>query len=152
VVARYDSDPRIVGVLFAAFGVGAVLGNVVAYRLVKRVQGLTLIARVAVAQALPLWLLVAELPAWGAVAALLASGLANGLINPSLRDRHPADSAGDACDGNDEPDDAVLASDAGRTPRRRPAPRRLGRRTCLRVVRRDSDSRDGGGRPSRDSR
>jgi MFS family permease len=84
VVARYDSDPRIVGVLFAAFGAGAVLGNVAAYRLVKRVQGLTLIARVAVAQALPLWLLVAELPAWGAVAALLASGFANGLINPSL--------------------------------------------------------------------
>jgi MFS family permease len=84
VVARYDSDPRIVGVLFAAFGVGAVVGNVAAYRLVKRMDGLTLIARVALAQALPLWLLVLELPASGAVAALFASGLANGLINPSL--------------------------------------------------------------------
>jgi MFS family permease len=84
VVARYDSDPRIVGVLFAAFGVGAVLGNIVAYRLVKRMDGLTLIARIAIAQALPLWLLVVELPASGAVAALFASGLANGLINPSL--------------------------------------------------------------------
>ncbi len=84
VVARYDSDPRIVGVLFAAFGLGAVLGNVVAYRLVKRIDGLTLIARVALAQALPLWLLVVELPAAGAVAALFASGLANGLINPSI--------------------------------------------------------------------
>jgi MFS family permease len=84
VVARYDSDPRIVGVLFAAFGVGAVLGNVVAYRLVQRVDGLTVIARVALPQALPLWLLVADLPASAAVAALFASGLANGLINPSL--------------------------------------------------------------------
>jgi predicted MFS family arabinose efflux permease len=84
VVARYDSDPRIVGVLFAAFGVGAVLGNVVAYRLVTRMDGLTLIAKVALAQALPLWLLVVDLPASGAVAALFASGLANGLINPSL--------------------------------------------------------------------
>ena len=84
VVARYDSDPRIVGALFAAFGVGAVLGNVVAYRLVTRMDGLTLVARVALAQALPLWLLVVELPASGAVAALFASGLANGLINPSL--------------------------------------------------------------------
>jgi MFS family permease len=84
VVARYDSDPRIVGVLFAAFGVGAVFGNVVAYRLVKRRDGLTLIAKVALWQALPLWLLVVELPAYGAVAALFASGLANGLINPSL--------------------------------------------------------------------
>jgi MFS family permease len=84
VVARYDSDPRIVGALFAAFGVGAVAGNVVAYRLVKRTDGLTLIARIALWQALPLWLLVAELPASGAVAVLFASGLANGLINPSL--------------------------------------------------------------------
>jgi MFS family permease len=84
VVARYDSDPRIVGVLFAAFGVGAVLGNVVAYRLVTRMDGLTLIAKVSLAQALPLWLLVVELPASGAVAALFVSGLANGLINPSL--------------------------------------------------------------------
>jgi MFS family permease len=84
VVARYDADPRIVGVLFAAFGVGAVLGNTIAYRLVRRVEGLGLIARVALAQALPLWLLVLHLPAAAAVAVLLASGLANGLINPSL--------------------------------------------------------------------
>jgi MFS family permease len=84
VVARYDSDARIVGVLFAAFGVGAVLGNVVAYRMVERVDGLRLIARIALAQALPLWLLVVELPAAAAVGALFASGVANGLINPSL--------------------------------------------------------------------
>jgi MFS family permease len=84
VVVRYDSDPRIVGALFAAFGVGAVLGNTVAYRLVRRVDGLHLIARVALAQALPLWLLVLHLPAAAAVCVLLASGLANGLINPSL--------------------------------------------------------------------
>jgi MFS family permease len=84
VVVRYDEDPRIVGALFAAFGVGAVLGNAVAYRLVARIDGLSLIARVALGQALPLWLLVLELPAWAAVAVLGISGLANGLINPSL--------------------------------------------------------------------
>jgi MFS family permease len=56
----------------------------VAYRLVKRTDGLSLVARIALWQALPLWLLVAELPASGAVAVLFASGLANGLINPSL--------------------------------------------------------------------
>ncbi len=84
VVTRYDSDPRIVGAMFAAFGVGAVLGNTVAYRLVKRLDGLTLIARLALGQALPLWLLVFEVPAWAAIGVLGASGLANGLINPSL--------------------------------------------------------------------
>jgi MFS family permease len=84
VVARYDSDPRVVGALFAAFGVGAVLGNTVAFRLVRQVDGLGLIARVALAQALPLWLLVLHLPAVAAVGVLFASGVANGLINPSL--------------------------------------------------------------------
>ncbi|HET6643445.1 MAG TPA: MFS transporter [Gaiellaceae bacterium] len=84
VVARYDADARIVGALFAAFGVGAVLGNTVAYRLVKQVDGLHLIARVALAQALPIWLLVLDLPAVAAIGVLFASGLANGLINPSL--------------------------------------------------------------------
>jgi MFS family permease len=84
VVARYDSDPRVVGALFAAFGVGAVLGNTIAFRLVRQVDGLQLIARVALAQALPIWLLVLHLPAVAAVGVLFASGLANGLINPSL--------------------------------------------------------------------
>jgi MFS family permease len=35
-------------------------------------------------QALPLWLLVFELPAWAYSAALVASGVANGLVNPSI--------------------------------------------------------------------
>lgn len=84
VVARYDAEPKIVGILFAAFGVGAVAGNAISYRLVKRIDGLTLIARVALGQALPLWLLVADIPAPVAVAVIGASGLANGVINPSL--------------------------------------------------------------------
>jgi MFS family permease len=84
VVTRYDSDPKVVGILFAAFGVAAVLGNIVAYRLVRTVDGLTLIARISLGQALPLWLLVFELPASAAIGVLFASGLANGLINPSL--------------------------------------------------------------------
>lgn len=84
VVARYDAEPKIVGILFAAFGVGAVAGNAISYRLVRRIDGLTLIARVALGQALPLWLLVADIPAPVAVAVIGASGLANGVINPSL--------------------------------------------------------------------
>jgi len=84
VVARYDAQAAIVGLLFAAFGVGAVLGNVVAYRLLRRMDGLGLIARGALAQALPLWLLVVHPPAPLAIGALFVSGLANGLINPSL--------------------------------------------------------------------
>ena len=84
VVARYNADPRIVGVLFAGWGVGAVLGNVVSYRLIPHAEGLGWIARVALIQAAPLWVLVADSPAVVAVGALFVSGLGNGLINPRL--------------------------------------------------------------------
>ena len=85
VVARYDADPRVAGWLLASFGLGAVIGNVVAYRfLLKRVDGLRLIAVCIMGQALPLWLLPLPLPAAALSGALVVSGLANGLVNPSL--------------------------------------------------------------------
>jgi MFS family permease len=85
VVDRFDADPRVAGWLIASFGVGAVLGNVIAYRfLLKRVRGLSVIAACVLGQALPLWLLAVDLPAVVYSAALLASGIANGLVNPSI--------------------------------------------------------------------
>ena len=84
VVARFDSDPRVAGWLLASFGVGAVLGNVGAYRLLGRFDGLSVIAVFVMGQALPLWLLTMELPAVVYSGALLVSGLANGLVNPSI--------------------------------------------------------------------
>jgi MFS family permease len=83
-VERYDSDPRIAGWLFASFGVGAIVGNVVAFRLLDRVDGLRLITFFIMGQALPLWLLVLDLPAAAVSVTLMLSGLANGLINPSI--------------------------------------------------------------------
>jgi predicted MFS family arabinose efflux permease len=85
VVTRFDADPKVAGWLVAAFGVGAVVGNVVSYRvLVERVRGLNVVGACVLGQALPLWVLTAELPAGAYVAALAASGLANGLVNPSI--------------------------------------------------------------------
>jgi MFS family permease len=85
VVARFGSDARIAGLLLAGFGVGALVGNAIAYRvLLARAEGLTLVATFVMGQALPLWLLTVELPAWGYTAALVASGIANGLVNPSI--------------------------------------------------------------------
>jgi MFS family permease len=85
VVARYDADPRIAGWLLASFGVGAVIGNAVSYRfLLKRVDGLRIVALCIMGQALPLWLLPLPLPAAALSGALLVSGIANGLVNPSL--------------------------------------------------------------------
>jgi len=85
VLARFDADPRIAGLLFASFGLGAVVGNTIAYRyLLKRVDGLRLIATCVMGQAIPLWLLTLDVPAAGLCAALVASGIANGLVNPSI--------------------------------------------------------------------
>ena len=85
VLARFGHDAKIAGWLMASFGVGAVIGNAVAFRfLLRRVDGLKLIATCIMGQALPLWLLPLDLPAAGLSAAILASGIANGLVNPSL--------------------------------------------------------------------
>jgi len=85
VVARFDADPRVAGWLLASFGVGAVLGNVIAYRwLLKRVSGLTVIGTCILGQALPLWLLTLHPSAWLISIVLAVSGIANGLVNPPI--------------------------------------------------------------------
>jgi predicted MFS family arabinose efflux permease len=87
VVADYGSNPRIVGWIFAAFGVGAVLGNTAAFRLQDRREGLWIIATLVWGQALPLWALVFRIPALAVMAALFVSGIFNGLVNPSIHAR-----------------------------------------------------------------
>ena len=85
VIARFGHDAKIAGWLFASFGVGALIGNGIAFRfLTRRVDGLALIAVCVMGQALPLWLLWMPLPAIALSGTILASGIANGLVNPSL--------------------------------------------------------------------
>ena len=85
VVARFGADALIAGWLVASFGIGALIGNGISFRwLANRVRGISVTAAGVMGQALPLWLLVFELPAWAYSAALVASGVANGLVNPSI--------------------------------------------------------------------
>jgi predicted MFS family arabinose efflux permease len=84
VVARFGADARIAGLLFASFGVGAVVGNAISYRVARRVDAMKLIATCIVGQALPLWLLSFSLPAAALSAALAVSGVANGIVNPPM--------------------------------------------------------------------
>ena len=84
VVARFGSDARIAGWLFASFGVGAVVGNAISYRISRRAEPMRLIATFILGQALPLWLLTMPLPAAGLSAALAVSGVANGIVNPPI--------------------------------------------------------------------
>jgi predicted MFS family arabinose efflux permease len=83
VVADYGKDPRLAGAFLASWGVGCVAGNVAAYRS-KRIGGLRQAVPLVLVQALPLWALAAPVPAAGLVGALVVSGIANGLVNPTL--------------------------------------------------------------------
>jgi MFS family permease len=85
VLDRFGHHPSIAGLLIAAFGVGAVIGNAISFKyLTRRFAGLAVIATFAMFQALPLWLLWLPVPALALAGLILASGIANGLVNPSL--------------------------------------------------------------------
>jgi predicted MFS family arabinose efflux permease len=83
VVAYYGADPRLAGAFFASWGLGCVVGNVVAYRS-ERVGGLRQATRLLLVQALPLWALAMPVSSVVIAGALALSGLANGLVNPTL--------------------------------------------------------------------
>jgi MFS family permease len=85
VIARFGHDAKIAGLLFASFGLGSVIGNAISFRfLMRRVEGLTLVIVFIMGQALPLWLLPLDLPVIGLSAAIVVSGIANGIVNPTL--------------------------------------------------------------------
>ena len=81
---QYDGNAKVAGLLVACFGAAAVAGNVLSFRVRKRLEPHVLIAVFVLCQAAALWLLVGAGPAGWVAAALLASGLANGICNPSL--------------------------------------------------------------------
>ena len=80
----YDRAASLAGVMFGAWGAGAMLGGVVAFRLAAAREALPLGAAAWCLQALPLWLLAASPSPAVAVAALGASGLGNGVRVPPM--------------------------------------------------------------------
>jgi predicted MFS family arabinose efflux permease len=85
VLERFGHRPEIAGWLFASFGLGAVVGNAISFRvLTRRLDGLMIVSTFILVQVAPLWLLWLPLPAAALSAALAASGIGNGLVNPSL--------------------------------------------------------------------
>ncbi len=83
VYAHYGANPRLAGVFLASWGIGAVSGNVISYRS-DRVGGLRQAAPLVLLQATPPWTVPAPVPAAAVTGALALSGLANGLVNPTL--------------------------------------------------------------------
>jgi MFS family permease len=84
VVRHYGANPRLAGILYACWALGAVAGNVGSYRSGGRARSLGLIALASPLQALPLWVLAVATPAWAAALGLVASGVSNGLLNPTI--------------------------------------------------------------------
>jgi MFS family permease len=76
---RYG-DPKVGGWLFAAFGLGGVLGTIVAFRLVARVEPLKLASIAALGMGLPFWVL----PLHVSLAFILGAIAATAFAGPSV--------------------------------------------------------------------
>ena len=84
VLTRYGGQPQLVGWLFGAFGAGALVGSVVAFRVVGGADKLLLASLAILAQAVPIWLLPLPVPAAALVTALAVSGFFNPIVNAPM--------------------------------------------------------------------
>ena len=84
VIGRFGEDPTLLGWIWGAWGLGAVVGNAVSFRTVASSDRLLIASLGEVAMVAPVWLLLAEVPAQGVIVALAVSGLANGIVNPPV--------------------------------------------------------------------
>jgi MFS family permease len=84
VLERFGEQPEILGWIYGAWGLGAVLGSAVMFRVVRRVDGLLVGSIGELWMIAPLWVFLADLPASFLVVAMFASGLANGLVNAPI--------------------------------------------------------------------
>src|SRR5260221_2192928 len=68
---RYHRDPAVAGWIFTSFGVGAVIGSLVAMKLLDRIQPLKLASVAIVLATIPLWTIAADI-SWPLVCAAVA--------------------------------------------------------------------------------
>jgi predicted MFS family arabinose efflux permease len=80
---RYD-DARVGGWLFAAYGLGGLIGTALAYKLVTKVPALTLASLGVLGFALPLWVLVPHVALVAILAALALTAVCQPLINAPM--------------------------------------------------------------------
>jgi MFS family permease len=81
VLTRYGDRPELLGWILGGFGVGAVVGNVVIFRIVRGIDQLLVGSVGELFMVAPLWLFLADVPPGFLVASMLAAGLANGVVN-----------------------------------------------------------------------
>lgn len=81
---RYDADPRVAGLLFAAWGAGALIGTFGVMRIAAKLPPMRLGAVAGVLLALPLWVLGLPLSAWQFGLVLFVSGVFTPMLNAPL--------------------------------------------------------------------
>jgi MFS family permease len=81
---EFGQSSRVAGAFYAASGIGAVVGSVVAYRVVTRFRPLRLSAFASLAGVAPRWLLSLGLPAPGVVGAVATSFFWNPISNSPI--------------------------------------------------------------------
>jgi MFS family permease len=84
VLERFGEHPALLGWIWGAWGLGAVLGNVVSFRTVGSSDRLLIASLGEIFMVAPIWLLAAEVPAGAIIAAMAVSGIANGVANPPV--------------------------------------------------------------------
>jgi MFS family permease len=77
----YDHNPRVAGLLFAAYGGGTVLGSFATYAALSRFKATSIAVFAAAALALPFWLLVPHVPLAVFVVAMAVIGFGNPMTN-----------------------------------------------------------------------
>jgi predicted MFS family arabinose efflux permease len=81
VVRHYHANPHDLGFIFAAFGVGAVVGAAVAYRLVVRMDALTMVAGAFTCQVVAMWGLILPGPWFVPATTYAVAGFFVSLVN-----------------------------------------------------------------------
>jgi hypothetical protein len=84
VLESFGERPELLGWIWGAWGLGAVLGSVVTFRIVARVDRMLVASSGELAMILPLWLLLADLPAAAIVGVMWLSGFVNGIVNAPI--------------------------------------------------------------------
>jgi MFS family permease len=77
----YDHNPRVAGLLFAAYGGGTVVGSFVTYAALARFRAVSIAVAAAAMLAIPFWLLVPHVPLPVFVLAMAVIGFGNPMTN-----------------------------------------------------------------------
>jgi predicted MFS family arabinose efflux permease len=82
--SRYHRDPHIAGWIFAAFGIGAVIGSVLVVKALDRVKPLTLASAAMALVTLPLWVIAFDVPWLVVCGAVAITGVLVPFVNAPL--------------------------------------------------------------------